>query len=213
MRYLTVLIEPVEQQFVSVFDTLDEEVVTRERLYHFNFLSNGTVVLLYQLQGDLDYARAIFDTSPTVLQYDVPESGGGLAYLHCEVHEPLSSLLSELQDSAVIMTMPVAFLSDSRLRVTFIGSHESLHHLLTGLSEFLDVEVEEIGEYGSKGHLGSLLTDRQREILTVAVEHGYYKFPRQATLRDITGEVGLSQATVGEHLQKIEAKLLSRAIY
>ena len=57
-----------------------------------------------------------------------------------------------------------------------------------------------------------MLTDRQHEILTIAVEQGHYEVPRRATINDIADEMGLSQATVGEHLQKIEARILSRAV-
>ena len=184
----------------------------REYLHHYNLLTDGTVVLLYQLRGDLDYARAVFDASPDVIHYDIPEQEDGLVYLHCVMNESLTALLSVLQESEVIMAMPVEFLSDDRLRLTFIGEHESLQRILNRISEFVETEIERIGEYGSEGRLGSVLTDRQREILTAAVEQGYYEVPRQATIRDIADEIGLSQATVGEHLQKIEARVLSGSV-
>ena len=142
MRYLTVVADPGERRFVSVFDTLRKEEVKREHLYHFNLLTDETVVLLYQLRGDLTRARTVFDASPTVLQYDVPEQGNGLTYLHCEVREPLGSILSILHESEVIMAMPIPFLSDDRLRITFIGEHEPLHRLLTEISAILDIEIE-----------------------------------------------------------------------
>lgn len=77
MRCLTVLAGPGERRLVSVFDTLDKERVKREYLHHYNPLSDGTVVLLYQLRGDLDYAQAVFDASPSVIQYDIPEQENG----------------------------------------------------------------------------------------------------------------------------------------
>lgn len=153
----------------------------------------------------------MFDASPDVIHYDIPKQDDGLVYLHCEMNESLTALLSVLQESEVIMAIPVEFLSDDRLRLTFIGQHEPLQRILNRISEFVEIEIEQIGEYGSEGRLGSVLTDRQREILTAAVE-GYYEVPRQATIRDIADEIGLSQATVGEHLQKIEARVLSGSV-
>ncbi|WP_227357143.1 helix-turn-helix domain-containing protein [Haladaptatus salinisoli] len=186
--------------------------MAREYLYHFNLLDDGTVVLLYQLQGDLDHARATFAASSTVIHYDVPEQGNGLTYLHCEMQEPLTSFLSILHETDVLMPMPVQFLSDDRLRVKFIGDYKPLQRILERVSEFVDIEIEQAGEYVSPGHLNSVLTDRQHEILSTAIEYGYYEVPRQATIQEIADGLGLSQATVGEHLQKIEARILSQAV-
>lgn len=212
MRYITVLTDPGDRKFVSAFASLNRDVVAREYLYHFNLLHDGTVVLLYQLQGDLDHARATFAASSAVIHYDVPEQGNGLTYLHCEMQEPLTSFLSILHESDVLMPMPVQFLSDDRLRVKFIGEHKPLQRILERVSEFVDIEIEQVGEYVSPGHLDPVLTDRQQEILSTAIEHGYYEVPRQATIQEIANEVGLSQATVGEHLQKIESRVLSQTV-
>ncbi|WP_227377844.1 helix-turn-helix domain-containing protein [Haladaptatus halobius] len=172
----------------------------------------GQLSFSINFRGDLDHARATFDASSAVIHSDVPEQGDGLAYLHCEMREPLTSFLAILHESDVLMPMPVKFLSDDRLRVKFIGEHKPLQRILERVSEFVDIEIEQTGEYVSQGHLDSVLTDRQREILSIAIEHGYYEVPRQATIREIADGVGLSQATVGEHFQKIESRILSQAV-
>ena len=53
-----------------------------------------------------------------------------------------------------------------------------------------------------------MLTGRQREILEAAVESGYYEEPRGATHEEIAREVGVSAGTVGEHLRRVEEKVL-----
>lgn len=209
MKQLTVILDPGDRRLISVFDQLDSEKVKREYLHHYNLLSDGTVVLLYQLRGELEYARNVFEESADVIHYDIPEQSDGLVYLHCEITTSLEALLTAVQESEVIMAMPVEFLRDDRLRLTFIGEHDSLHRILALTAERIDVEIERLTEYGSEDQFSSLLTDRQREILTIAVEQGYYEVPRQATIRTIADEIELSQATVGEHLQKIEARVLS----
>jgi hypothetical protein len=45
------------------------------------------------------------------------------------------------------------------------------------------------------------LTERQREILTVALELDYYTVPQRTTRRNIANRVGLSVGTVVEHLR------------
>ncbi|WP_232423918.1 helix-turn-helix domain-containing protein [Haladaptatus paucihalophilus] len=208
---MTILIDPGGSNLVSVFDSVKNESVTRESLHHFNVLIDGTVVLLYQLRGDLDHARTIFNESSDVFQYDVPDHGDGLVYLHCKLDDPLKSLLSNLQTAEVIIDMPIVFQRDGRLRITFIGEPELLRRVLDGTEELVDTELERTGRYQLESRrLRSLLTDRQREILIVAVEQGYYTVPRQASIREIADDVDLSVATVAEHLQKIEARVLSQ---
>jgi len=53
-----------------------------------------------------------------------------------------------------------------------------------------------------------MLTERQQETLQAAIEAGYYNVPREATHEDIAERLGRSDGTVGEHLRKIEAKVM-----
>lgn len=213
MRFMTVLLDPDEGSLVSVFDSMTDDSVTRDYLHHFNVLTDGTTVLLHQLRGDLDHARTVFEESPDVFHHDVPDRGDGLVYLHCVLNEPLKSLLSNLQNAEAIIDMPIEFLRDDRLRITFIGEPTLLRRVPSGTEELVDTELERKGEYHLKSsRLRSLLTDRQREILIISVEQGYYAVPRRIGIRDIADEVGLSVATVGEYLQKTEARILSQAV-
>jgi len=56
------------------------------------------------------------------------------------------------------------------------------------------------------------LSSRQSEVLSTALEMGYYDRPRGCTQRDIAEAMGVRQATVSEHLQAGEAKLV-HAVY
>lgn len=52
------------------------------------------------------------------------------------------------------------------------------------------------------GALEELLTDRQREVITVADDLGYFDVPREATLSDVAAVVGIEKSTAGEHLRR-----------
>ncbi|SFL46012.1 Predicted DNA binding protein, contains HTH domain [Halogranum rubrum] len=52
------------------------------------------------------------------------------------------------------------------------------------------------------GSLEELLTDRQREVIVVAYELGYFSVPREATLSDIAAHIDIEKSTVGEHLRR-----------
>ncbi|WP_323674536.1 helix-turn-helix domain-containing protein [Halorubellus sp. PRR65] len=52
------------------------------------------------------------------------------------------------------------------------------------------------------GALVELLTERQREVISVAGEIGYFDVPRKATLTDVADVVGVEKSTAGEHLRR-----------
>lgn len=52
------------------------------------------------------------------------------------------------------------------------------------------------------------LTDRQREVLHTAFEMGYYEWPRKCTGQDVADELGITPATVSEHVFAAERKIL-----
>ncbi|OLZ39885.1 hypothetical protein A6E15_02320 [Natrinema saccharevitans] len=49
-------------------------------------------------------------------------------------------------------------------------------------------------------------------MLRVAVEEGYYEEPRKVTYGDIAARLDCSAGTVGQHLRRIEARLMSSLI-
>jgi predicted DNA binding protein len=52
------------------------------------------------------------------------------------------------------------------------------------------------------------LTTRQENIVRLALERGYYDFPRRTTARDLARCLGISQSTLSETLQRSERKLV-----
>lgn len=53
-----------------------------------------------------------------------------------------------------------------------------------------------------------VLTDRQREILNLAVERGYYEVPRQVTLQDLADELGIAIGAASEGLRRAESRVV-----
>lgn len=211
MRYVTISVDCSPKERRQQSGTAAEATVSRECIYQYNQLTDGTIVMLTQLRGDLDRARERLETRPNVLEFDVPERGDGIAYIRCVLTEPVRSILSIVDESEVVVETPLEFADDGSIRVTVIGDQKALQRVLAAVSERVETDVERTGEYHTESrHLGSLLTDRQREILATAVEQGYYEVPRRTTYEDIAESTDLSVATVGEHLQKIEATILSR---
>ncbi len=55
------------------------------------------------------------------------------------------------------------------------------------------------------------VTDRQLAALRLALEEGYYRQPRDTSLRDLADRTDVARSTFEEHLRKAENKLLTNA--
>jgi predicted DNA binding protein len=58
----------------------------------------------------------------------------------------------------------------------------------------------------------SRLTDRQREVMTVAHEMGYFDHPKGANASEVAEELGITRATFTEHLSAAQRKLLETVL-
>lgn len=54
------------------------------------------------------------------------------------------------------------------------------------------------------------LSERQREVYELARSRGYYTWPRETSAGSLAEEIGVSKATLLEHLRKAESKLLGQ---
>lgn len=216
MRYATVVLDAGPDGFYPDYRSYIEQAsVTHERIHQIHLLNDGTIAELYQFRGDLNRVAATLEASSHVLHYDVAETedGSGLVYLHMTATDATTSLLALLREFELILDPPLEVTDDGAIRVTLLGDETALQGMLTAASDIVDIHLEQTGEYKPEGRdLASRLTDRQHQILTMAVAKGYYTVPREASISDIANEVDLSQSTVGEHLQKIEAKVLSEIV-
>lgn len=67
--------------------------------------------------------------------------------------------------------------------------------------------ADDPGEWGDVG-----LTDAQREALTVAFEAGYFEDPREASLEDLGGTLGVSSTAVGRRLRRGLSRLVDTVV-
>src|SRR6266571_9488080 len=89
--------------------------------------------------------------------------------------------------------------------VAFSG-REALTELLERLKdEQVDVKILRLTSVANVENL----TSHQRSIVEVALEEGYFDYPRKVTLRALAKKVGVSASTVSEVLRRAEKKILS----
>jgi len=214
MRYATVVISPDGDGLQPTDEALtNEPAVTRDAIHQINLLSDDTCVTLYGVRGDLDGAADILAAQPDVVAYDVSGDREGLAYIHFRPTDTVARLLSIVQDNEIVLQTPIDTLDDGGVRVTLVGDDETIQRVVGSIPDSLRLSLEGIGDYHpDSGQLFSVLTARQQEILEAAVELGYYEEPRGATHEEIARAVGVSAGTVGEHLRKVEGKVLASLV-
>lgn len=215
MRAVTFVVTPTDRSHPAHQTFAGDSDLVRERIYHLNLLEDGTLVLLGRLRGDLDRARRLIAERDDVLDFSISGEGeSGLAYVHARVPPAIRPFLELPRRHEVFFDFPIEGTRDGGLRVVMIGeTNEVLQRALSAVPAGVDLTVERIGPYPeSPGSVARLLTDRQREVLDVAMELGYYEVPRRTTHREVADRLGVSVATVSEHLQKIEARVFGTLV-
>jgi hypothetical protein len=125
--------------------------------------------------------------------------GIGLVFVHVRPPPAVGRLLELPREHEVFSEFPAEATPDGRPRVVLVGeTNAALQAAPDDTPPELSVSVERIGPYAGTDDPAAVLTD----------ELGYYEVPRGATRRDIADRLGLSVGTVGEHLQKVGARVL-----
>jgi predicted DNA binding protein len=110
----------------------------------------------------------------------------------------------------LIYTAP-SLISEDRVIVSFISGQKDM-------MRFVEVVKANIGKvvnmsfkqstYEKKDIL-SVLTDKQREIMTAAYRYGYYDIPKRISSEQLSEKVNLSKPTLLEHLRKAEYRIFT----
>ncbi len=113
-----------------------------------------------------------------------------------------------------LIFVPPSRVSEDRYVTTCIGDDESLRKYieLTGRHVGRVEKVAIRRAVYERGELLSILTDRQREVLVTAHQHGYYAYPRKIGSARLAEKVGISKPTLVQHLRKAEGRLFDEIL-
>lgn len=78
-----------------------------------------------------------------------------------------------------------------------------------GLRQLTTTANDERTDEQDQGHDGVTLTVKQREAVQTAVEMGYYDRPRNASLGDLAGRLGVTRSALSQRLNAVESKLIT----
>ncbi|ELZ03803.1 helix-turn-helix domain-containing protein [Natrialba aegyptia] len=213
MRYITIVIPRIDDERCSNGERASDHAVTGDAIHYINLLDDGTGVGLYQLRGDFERNADALEASPDVLACETSEASDGLVYLHFRATALMTDLLGIFRQYEIVVDWPMEYTDQGGLRITMLGADEKIREAIAEIPDGVQITLEGIGEYHPDMHrLASLLTERQQELLELAIDEGYYEMPRRATLRDLADRENISVGTVGEHLRKIETKVITELV-
>lgn len=147
------------------------------------------------------------DASEAVTELDILQQHDNTALIQFETTMPL--LLFSIQGAGIPLKMPF-LLTDGKAEWELTASQDRLSELGTQFEQFgIPFTVNELHQHIEPEQL---LTDRQLQLLTVAVEQGYYDTIRQCSLTELADKLGIAKSTCSETLHRAEGKVIKRFI-
>lgn len=161
------------------------------------------------IDGSLDRVHEILETDDDVLEWEISAADQDELYVYIQFRAPpaVSHFRKQFTRGSLVVLLPATFHSDS-IEITVVGTQSDLSEAFETLPEAFDHTILEVGTYQDGIHRGRSLTDRQREVIEVAFDLGYYDEPSRTSHEEIADELGCSASTVGEHLRKAERRLV-----
>jgi hypothetical protein len=121
---------------------------------------------------------------------------------------PIAMMFCE--DNEVWWVNPT-YLNQTGLSLTIRGTRAGMTRIRENLSQLVGkgFSVKLGAESMHSPEFRDMLPHKQRMVLDKAIEMGYYSRPRGCTQRDIAEVMNIKQATVSEHLQSAESKIIN----
>ena len=211
MRFLRLTLSP------KLIPAPPKSVAARGEVLNIQYVSDGTVLELYSIEGDLEDILRHLEENPNTHHYEHLGTQNGRHYVfHCGLPgEEIQALIELLEAYHLMVVLPLVFDDKTGVTVDVVGEGESLRDVYQQFPPEIrrQTTIEQVGDYVPNRHgILSVLTERQREVLHAAVSVGYYATPRTGTAEDIAEKVGCAPSTASEHLRKLEARLFSELV-
>lgn len=190
---------------------------TRGEVLNIQFVSDGTVLELYSIDGELEDILAQMEANQNTYRYEHLGTQAGRHYIfqHGRPSEEIQALIELLDEHHLMVVLPLLFDEETGVMADVIGEFDSLREVYQQFPPDIKrhTTIEQVGDYvPNRSGILSVLTERQREVLQAAVSVGYYAMPREGTAEDVAEAVGCAPSTASEHLRKLEARLFTALV-
>ena len=198
---------------LSGIDEIDEMMEICQRIEVLGHLSTDPRGVTQLVELKINKGRNLSEISQLesfeVLEIHEEDEAGILVSIRCT--HPLA--LSALELSNIYVYPPYGIDAKNGLEFRIFGISSSIRSFLEFVREVMPpdtISVQTIKNGSSKDL--DFLTEKQREVLELAVSRGYYEDGREVTLKQLADEIGIARSTTGEHLKRAESEVLKRAV-
>ena len=195
---------------IDEIETLMEICERVEVLGHLSTDSDGVTQLVELKINDGHSLSEISELdSFEVLEKHEEDEGGILVSIRCT--HPLA--LSAVELSNIYVYPPYGIDSKSGLEFRIFGLSKSIRTFLEFVRTVMPpdtISVQTIKNGPDRDY--DYLTEKQREVLELAVSRGYYEDGSEVTLKQLADELGIARSTIGEHLKRAESEVIKKAI-
>jgi predicted DNA binding protein len=160
------------------------------------------------LKVDFDNEDALEIEHPSFTVLEVISKSENSAIIRVKMDGPVPHLFSEIKN---VWWVHPTRLDMNKFTVSIRGTTEALRQVRNAFKELIgNGFTVKLGAESLQGpEFKSILPQKQRLVLETAIEMGYYSRPRRCTQRDIAKVLDIKQATVSEHLQSAESKIIN----
>jgi predicted DNA binding protein len=217
MRYLRLTLrEPPETRHPMQSFLVESDALERAELLTWNLAPDEDhEEALFYVRGDVGAYEAAIGEVESVADCDLTpvDDRSFYSYVHQRTRESDAAFREAFARRSLVVVPPIVYRDDGAAEFTVVGESEDLSQVVEAVPDPISVDVDRVGEYDSRhARVGDGLTDRQREVVAVAVDRGYYAVPREAKLDDLAAALDLSPSTVSDHLRKAEAAVMRRVV-
>jgi len=136
----------------------------------------------------------------------IKEDRGNNEFIFFSKHNWIKETKQFLDRLDLIIDPPI-ILDQDRLLVSIITENKNVDEFINALDNYYNGKLEILSISNIHPNYENLflkLTDRQKEIVYYAIQHGYFEIPRRINSKKIANHFKISRSALYEHLRKIE---------
>ena len=155
-----------------------------------------------------DDERSLEIKHPSVTVIEVITKGENSALVKAKMDGPIPHLFSKIEN---VWWVHPTKLDMRKFTLSIRGTTAALRNVRNEFKKLVgNGFTVKLGAESLQGpEFKNILPQKQKLVLETAIQMGYYSRPRQCTQRDIAKALDIKQATVSEHLQSAEAKIIN----
>ena len=143
-----------------------------------------------------------------LLEKHEEDENGILASILCT--HPFAKTAIEL--SNIYVYPPYGIDSERGMEIRMYGLSDSIRRFVGLVKAVMPPDSISVQTFKANGESEyEFLTEKQREVLELAVSRGYYDDGSEVTLKQLADEMGIARSTIGEHLKRVESEIMKRA--